>query len=259
MKKINIYTICLLTILFIFAHSAFAHDMWIEMRDYTPAKTDEITMTLAYGHHFPARDFMDNDRLEKIYMLSPDGTQLTVTPYSENEYKLEKPLGKEGTAMVVAMQKAGFSTKTTEGYQRGKSKKGLKNVIYCTYSAKFSKAIVNTGTPGGSVVMKKLGHELEIVPLADPGTLSQGDTMPILVLYKGEPVRSSFVYSTYLGFSTEKNTFAYTTKTDKEGKAAIKMIQSGVWLVTTSYEEKYPDAAECDNYKFSATMTFEVK
>jgi uncharacterized GH25 family protein len=220
---------------------------------------DEITMTLGYDHHLPARGFMDKKDLEEIYILDQEGKKLGIKGYSDVEFKGEKPLKKKGTYIIVAEKKGGFFTKTTEGYKRGHTKEGLKNVISCTYSAKYSKAVVNVGEAGGSTFSKVLGQDLEIVPLKDPGTLAQGDYLPIKIMFKGKPLSSSQVFATYVGFSTEKNTFAYVTKTDKMGKAKIKMLQSGVWLVTTSHTEHYPDPKKCDKYKFSSTLTFEIK
>ena len=238
---------------------ACAHDMWLEVRDYTPQTGEDITLTLAYDHYFPTRGFMDKENLEEIYILDQEGNKITIESYTDVEFKGDKPLRKEGTYVIAAKKKGGFFTKTTEGYKRGQSKKGLKNVIKCTYSAKYSKAIVNVGKAGGKTFSKVLGHDLEIVPLADPGALVQGDYLPIKVLLKGQPLTSNHVFATYMGFSTEKNTFAYATKTNKEGIAKIKMLQSGVWLLTTSYTEHYPDPAECDQYKFSSTLTFEIR
>ncbi|MBC8433035.1 MAG: DUF4198 domain-containing protein [Desulfobacterales bacterium] len=238
---------------------ACAHNLWLEVRDYTPQVGENISLRLAYDHYFPTREFMDKENLEEIYVLDPEGNKITIKAHSDVEFKGDKPLKEEGTYVIVAEKKGGFFTKTTEGYQRGRTKKGLKNVIQCTYSAKHSKAIVNVGKAGGKTFSKILGHDLEIVPLADPGALAQGDYLPIKVMFKGQPLSSNHVFATHMGFSTEKNTFAYATKTDKKGVANIKMLQSGVWLITTSHTEHYPDPAECDQYKFSSTLTFEIR
>jgi len=258
-KRFGFLVISLTLVLGATCYQAGAHDMWLEVRDYTPQVGEEITLTLAYGHHFPARGFMAEEDLDEIYMLDPEGKKIGIKSFSEVEFKGEKSLKKEGTYLIVAKKKGGFSTKTTEGYKRGQSKKGLNNVITCTYSAKYSKAIVNVGKAGDKTFSKALGHELEIIPLADPGNLQEGDYLPIKVMFKGKPLSSTHVFGTYLGFSTEKNTFAYTTKTSKEGIAKIKMLKSGAWLITTSHIEDYPDPKECDQYKFGSALTFEVK
>jgi len=258
-KQLSVLVFFLTLILGVSCNQAGAHDMWLEVRDYTPQVGEEISLTLGYGHYLPAREFMDKENLEEIYVLDQEGNKTDIKDYSDVEFKVEKPLKNKGTCLIVVKKKGGFFTKTTEGYKRGQTKKGLKNVIKCTYSAKYSKAIVNVGKVSGKTFSKVLGHDLEIVPLADPGALAQDDYLPIKVMFKGQPLSSNHVFATYMGFSTEKNTFAYATKTDKKGIAKIRMLQSGVWLITTSHTEHYPDPGECDQYKFSSTLTFEIR
>jgi uncharacterized GH25 family protein len=241
------------------AAPVLAHDMWIDVRDYTPAPGEVVTMTLAYGHYLPAREFLPKEYLDEIYLLDPNGNRLEIQGCSDVEFKTQKVLAQEGTYLVVATQKGRFWTKTTDGYQPGKSKKGLKNVIGCTYSAKFSKAIVNVGARPGDLLAKPLGHELEIVPLADPGTLRSGDMLPVKVLFRNKPLSGAQVLATYVGFSREKNTFAYATKTDAAGTAGIRVATAGAWLVAVHHKDDYPDPAECDQYSFAATLTFETQ
>lgn len=258
-EQLGVLGLYLTLVLGVTCRQAIAHDMWLDVRDYTPGVGEEITLTLAYGHHFPARGFMAKEDLEEIYMLDRKGKRIGIKGYSEVEFKGEKPLKQEGTYMVVAKRKGGFFTKTTEGWQRGHSKEGLKNVIECTYSDKYSKAIVNVGREGGKTFSTVLGHDLEIIPLADPGDLVEGDYLPVKVTFKGKPLAYIPVYATYLGFSTEKNAFAYTTKTTPEGTAKIRILKSAVWLITASHIEDYPNPKECDQYKFASSLTFEVK
>jgi len=37
------------------------------------------------------------------------------------------------------------------------------------------------------------------------------------------------------------------------------MLKSGVWLIKAGHTVPYPDPEECDQYSYSATLTFEVK
>jgi len=258
-RQMGFIGLCIILILGAACYQADAHDFWLEVRDYTPEIGEVITLTLGYGHYLPSREFMPNKDLEEIYMLDKKGRKTGFNRYSDVEFRGEKPFKEEGTYLVVGKRKGGFFTKSTEGWKKGYSKKGLKNVIKCTYSEKYAKAIVNVGRPGGKVFSKMLGHDLEIIPLANPGDLTEGDYLPVRIIFKGKPLPYTPVYATYMGFSTEKNAFAYTTKTTPDGIAKIKILKSGVWLVRTDHEEAYPDSKECDHYKFAATLTFEVK
>ncbi|MDL1979107.1 MAG: DUF4198 domain-containing protein [Deltaproteobacteria bacterium] len=258
-KQLGLLVFCFTLVLGVTCYQASAHDLWLEVRDYTPEMGEDITLTLGYGHYLPAREFMTHVDLEEIYMLDNKGKRRGISRYSDVEFKGEKPLEEEGTYLVVAEKKGGFFTNTTKGYKRGQSKKGLKNVIECSYSKKYAKGIVNVGKGEGKTFSKALGHELEIIPLENPGNLTEKDYLPVKVTLKGEPVPYNHVFATYSGFSTEKNTFAYATKTNKDGIAKIKILKSGVWLVATYYKDAYPDPEECDQHNFASSLTFEVK
>jgi len=257
-KLFGLWSLFLVLVLGVNVFSAGAHDFWIEVNDYTPKVGEDIALTLGYGHYLPSREFMPKDSLEEIYLLDENAKKTGFKQYSEVELKEEKPLNRDVTCLIVAKKKGGFFTKTTEGYQRGKTKKGLKNVLKCSYSEKFSKAVVNVGKGGGNIFSRVLGQEIELVPLENPGDLREGDYLNVKVLFKGKPMEHQMVYGTYMGFSTEKNVFAYTTSTDQQGIARIKMLKSGVWFLATKIKEAYPDPEVCDQYSLSATMTFEV-
>ncbi|MDA8139964.1 MAG: DUF4198 domain-containing protein [Desulfobacteraceae bacterium] len=258
-QKCTLTIILMLLFGFCWARAAAAHDMWIEVRDYTPAPGEEITMTLTYDHHLPGREFLSKEYLHEIYMLRPDGSRTPIQSYSEVEYKAEAAPAGTGTHLIVATQKGRFWTKTTEGYQSGKSKKEVKEPIACTYSAKSAKAIINIGAPAGTVPSKPLGHDLEIVSLADPGGLRAGDFLPVKVLFKGQPLSGADVVATYVGFSREKNTFAYATKSGADGVAKIRIATPGAWLVAAHQKEPYPDPKVCDESSFAAILTFEIQ
>ena len=259
-KKMVVLVLGMILILGLFCIQASAHDMWLNMRHYSSESGKPAHLTIGYGHYFagPGGEFMPSEYLDRFYLIDPDGSELKVKSNNEVEYQSEKTLDKTGTYLVVASKKGGFSTKTTEGYKRGRSKKGLKNVISCTYSEKHAKAIVNIGNGSGNVFSGSLGHKLEIVPLKDPSNLSEGDYMPIKVTFEDKPLRTPVV-ATYAGFSTEKGVFAYATKTNKEGMAKVKIIKSGIWLVIVKHKVPYPDPEECDTISCSSALTFEVK
>ncbi|NJL58947.1 MAG: DUF4198 domain-containing protein [Desulfobacteraceae bacterium] len=134
----------------------------------------------------------------------------------------------------------------------------MKDAIECRFSEKYAKSLFTVGTAGGHAFSKVLGHTMEIVPLNDPATLKEGDELSVKVLLEGKPA-STYIYGTYAGFSKEANTFGYTTRTDKDGVAKIRLIRSGTWLLVVKQEMPYPDTAECDKKSCAATLTFQIK
>lgn len=233
-----------------FGTAAQAHDTWVSLDPYHVEKNTGTTAVVVSSHHFPApaKDILAPERLEKVFFVTPASRQIASgTAFTEN-----------GTYLAVAIPVNGFATKTPDGYQRGKNKKEVDNAILCTSSLKFAKAVFTVGEAGGQAYSKPLGHAMEIIPLQDPAGLKTGDVLPVKVLMEGKPVRL-FVFGTYSGFTESDNTFAYTTATDKEGIARIKIIHDGTWLLIAKHEIPYPDTAECDMQRWAATLTFKVK
>lgn len=256
-KKLAVLGFSLVLTLGALCYQVRAHPLWLTISDYTPEMGETVRLTLGYGHFFPARKFMPQEYLDKIYMIDPNGKELEIKPISEVEFQVEKPLRESGTYLAIAKKKGGFFTRTTEGYKR-QSKKGLKNVVRCFWSEMYAKAIVNVGE-GSRSPFKVIGHPLEILPLKDPADLKEGDYLPVKVLFKDEPLDWTPVHATYAGFSAKKEVFAYTTRTNKKGIAEIKILKSGIWLIKVDHKVPYPNPEECDEYYYCATLTFEVK
>jgi uncharacterized GH25 family protein len=239
---------------------AWSHDLWVVMEKYQLGKGAIPAMDIFSSHQFPAKaeDFLPADRFEKAMIVTPSGQQVSTVIKKEGVYGPEAGMTEEGTYLAVAIPVNGFSTKTTEGYQRGKSKKEVSNVIECSYSKKYAKSVFTVGRPSGDVFAKPLGHAMEIIPQKDPSLVKSGEVLPVKVLLDGKPART-YVYGTYAGFSEAPNTFAYTTRTNKEGIAEIKMLHSGAWVLIVKEVQPYADATECDKQTLAASLTFEIQ
>ena len=149
-KRLAMLGLSLALMLGVFSIPAGAHFMWINAGDYTPPTERPVKFTIGWGHAFasPVGNVMyKQGGLDKIYLLDPDGNKLRIKPINEIQFKVETPLKKAGAYLAVATRKEGFSTKTTEGHKR-QSKKGLKDVIQCSYSGMYAKAIVDVEKGG---------------------------------------------------------------------------------------------------------------
>ena len=259
-KQTAFFTIGLVISTIIFASQSMAHDLWATMDSYQMAQNKIASATVYSSHHFPApvADIIPPERMEQFLFVSPDGQQTVATSNGKGVYDSKAVFAKAGTYLAMALPVNGFATKTPEGYQRGKSRKDVKNPITCSHSQKFAKAVFSVGKPGGDAYSKPLGHAMEIIPLKDPSLLKTGGVLPVKVLLEGKPFRT-FVYGTYVGFSENPDTFAYTTRADKDGLAEIKIVQDGVWVLIAKAEENYPDASECDKQRWAASLTFKVQ
>lgn len=238
---------------------AGAHFMWINMEKYSPSTQDTVHLNIGFGHQFGnlvGNVLREADRMDEIVILGGNSEKIAVQAINETDYEVEKSLKQSGGYLVLAKTKEGFFTKTTEGYQR-QNKKGLKNVLQCSYSGGYAKALINTGNGRTDVFSKPVGHILEIVPGENPTELKTGDRLSLKVLYERKPLKTE-LYATYLGFSSE-GAWAYVANTNAEGTGQIKILSPGIWLVKVNHKLPFSDLEECDQYSYTATLTFEVK
>lgn len=246
----------------IVSSNAYAHDLWVSVDNYNPRVNEEITISLEWGHLFPGGGSIEVDRIERMYLISPDGKEIPLEIKAEGEKELVAPvkmkLEKAGTYLVVVEKKSYFATLTTEGYKK-QSKKGLKGIIWSYWVESCpAKAIINVGVASSNSFQKENNQRYQAIPLDDPANLKEGDYLHVKVTLDGKPY-STIVYSTYAGFSSENDTFAYTTRTNKDGIAKIRILKPGIWLIKAHDEIPYPDSKETDNYYFTSTLTFEIK
>jgi len=242
-------------IILLFASIVYAHDLWLNAKNYFPKPGEVVTIELGWGHRFPTDEVIKEGWLESIYAISPKGENISLKKLDPTHFSFIPQI--PGIYFVAAQIKPGFLTKTTEGYKL-QTKKGLKNIITCFHYDKRAKAIIQVGNKGDGM-SQKVGHPLKLIPLKAPAQLKEGDTFPLKVIFRGKPLSKTYLFATYAGFSEKKNTFAYTTMTDEKGVGSIKILKKGKWMVKVEHKLPYPDKEECDEYLYGATLTFEVR
>ncbi|SLM29689.1 conserved exported hypothetical protein [Desulfamplus magnetovallimortis] len=258
MKKKKCIVLFIILLCAILSSPVFAHYASITMENYNPMPGEETTIFIGWGHKFPGdgamrREAYDNTKLE---IIDPDGIKSAIDVIPEEE-KGNKPIkikfSKAGIHTVVLTQK-NFSTKTTKGYKYLPKNK-LENVIHSRWSETVSKAFVNVSNDQKELTEKDIKDRFQIIPMINPSQVDKGEMLPVKVTLDGKPWRG-MVFATYSGFSDMADTFAYTTKTDKDGIAKIQLVEKGVWLVKADHSYPYENQDEADEYAFKATMTF---
>lgn len=249
------FAVACLTMLLLCAGEARAHYPWIEMADSAPGAKKPMRIRIGWGHTFPAQDFLGGEDLEEIFLLSPTGAKIALQPSAATEFTAPDGL-EDNTCLVAAQRKASFYTKTVDGGKR-QSKKGLDNVIKCSWSTMSMKGVVTAGA-GNGAVDRAVGHPLEIIPLANPARLKVGDTLPIRVLFRGKPY-SGEIAALYRTLADNKETPAAPFTTDGDGWGSLRIASPGVWLLKAQHELPFARPAECDVESYVATLTFTIK
>jgi uncharacterized GH25 family protein len=192
--------------------------------------------------------------LNEVYAMDSKSTRIPIKQVSPTEFEFVPTA--QGCYVILANIYPGFLSKTTEGYKL-QPKIDLESVVSCFRYDIRAKAM-NVGNKG-KMPDQPVGDPLEIISLKHGRYLKQGEALPVKVIYDGKALASIDVRATYAGFSDQPNTFALSTKTDKNGTARIKLLEKGNWLVNVMYEVPYPDKEECDNYRYNYSFTFVIQ
>ena len=244
-----------LAMILLCAGEARAHYPWVEVGDSASGAKNGPQIRIGWGHSFPSENFLSGDDLEELFLLSPTGARIAMQPKTATEFAIQKRLA-DGTYLVAAQRKVSFYTKTIDGGKR-QSKKGLDNVLKCSWSTMSMKGVVTVGA-GKGAVDQLVGHPLEIIPLANPAQLKVGDMLPVRVLFRGKPY-SGEIAVVYHTLAEKKETPTDPFTTDADGRGSLRIASPGVWLLKVQHELPFARPEECDVESYVATLTFAIR
>lgn len=238
------------SVLALAATSAHAHYPWVSPDDFTVAN-DSLTFHIGWGHVFPVDGQLANDRIREVMLTNANGDRLLVDTASGTEFTVDTLPG-DGPFMLTMTQTRSPYSQTRSGGKPG-SRATLDNVLSCNQSVNAGKALLG----GGAVLDQPVHHPLEIIPLADPSTLSVGDTFPIQVLWHDVPYQGDVAatYGTHGGGSGE---YPVQVTTDANGMAEVPLDQADEWMFKVTATSDFYDQTVCDTNGYLATLTFEI-
>ena len=254
--KTKIVLSVLLVILF--ASTALAHDFWTGAQ---PAQNDQpLTVILGFGHNFPVGEEIKAEQIGPRYNpLRLIGSSGDVTLKNGPEVKLfhtEQPLPK-GVYLTLASTVPSFRSATPNG-SVAKPKNEVPGATGCRFSSSFAKGVLNIdGATDAALIVKPVGHDLEIVPQVNPATVKVGQKLPVKILLKGRPLPGARLEAYFAGFSDE-DSYAFVGHSDQQGLINIIPLKSGQWLAKVSESRPYPETGKCDTENFNASLTFTI-
>lgn len=130
--------------------------------------------------------------------------------------------------------------------------------------AKYAKTIVEVGTGGPRSFARAASHPLEFIPLSDPSGLRLGDTLPVRLVYRGQPLAGAHVHAGYAAAGALSDTAAARDAarndralvTDSVGVVRIVVAAEGIWNVRTLYIVPAPRGSGADWDVHWATLVF---
>jgi uncharacterized GH25 family protein len=235
--------------------SVHAHDLWLTPEGGSNARR----VVVNYGH---PRDRPPTAADKILDLVAITGDQrvslldgLALVSVRGAPVVQSRTFADAGRTLLAARYDNGYWVKISDNLYRNVSKRMAPNAIDSLWSAKFAKSVTGAGAPWNTV----LGHELELVPLADPATVRPRENLRVRVLFRGQPLAGAEVERGD-GLTPFKEGELPRFKTDAEGVATIPLPKAGPVLLAIDHRvapSETPALAAADLY--NATFWFAVR
>jgi uncharacterized GH25 family protein len=238
-----------------------AHNLWLNPDNHFPAVGDTVTIGIGWGHTYGAdrtHEAVREDRVAEIWALDPEGRTLSLDALAGPAFRLT--ISKEGVYLIAARIKPGVFTTTPEG-RKWADRKGVENPIKCTAFQIEAKTILVAGGADRNLE-RDTGLPLELMPLINPAHLTAGAELPVRVLFRGEPLAGIPVRAVFAGYAEtapKDKPYAVEAVTDAKGQATLPLDRAACWLINLSHTIPHPEPERCDDDRYSATFTLQVR
>lgn len=226
-----------------------AHFSWLSAH----LVEDRLQLVAQFGHHLAPERTLPVERIDSAVVFNPGGQR---TPTVRTEQSLSAPVGEAGTYVLSAQLQPRFWSRTTQG-GRNASRLEYPDAFSCRASIDVVTTLVNTGGSIGNVA-QAAGHDFELIAQQDPSQLSAGETLEVLILFRGRPWQGR-LQGTWQGHAPDSDDdYPLSVDTNADGIAQLTLTQRGGWLLWANTREPYADPEICDEQAWNATLSFDA-
>ena len=259
--RIRIGVLCGLVL--VVSSVASAHDFWIEPGTFRPQSGEHVAISLRVGEPFDGIEVARRTSRLKRFVLVHHGEAQVTGREGALPAGIVRPSGK-GLQVIALESHPSFHRMKPARFAAYLEHEGLDSVsarfdaegtqgLVAERFKRCARSLVHVGDSGeGSD--RAVGLPLVLVAEVNPYTLGIGAELPMVLLYRGQPLSDAAVVAT----PASAPDHPVQGRTDGQGRFTLRVESSGAWLVTAIHmiESESPDA---DWDSFWASLTFEIQ
>ncbi len=267
----RIVSLAMVVLLALLADSAAAHDYWLSPQTYRPRVGKPVPVRLLVGDKFVSEVErpLQKPRTVRFRLLDARGKSTDLLAVGRDGQKplVQLNLKHRGAHLLALERDWAVIEMTGEKFHKYLEHEGLNNVIRLREAAgeakqpareryrRYLKTLLLGDGVGGDIWSQRLGHKLEILPLADPSAVKPGKSLAARILFQSRPLAGAQVAA--FGRRGKQITIV-TARTDKKGRVKLKIDHSGEWIVRLVHMRRCSEPKEADWESFWAALTFGV-
>ena len=243
-----------------------AHDMWIEPTSYRPELGRIMGLRLRVGQDFLGDPLPRvSSLIEKFVVTDGDGEKTVVGRDGADPAGLLFP-SKPGLVLVGYHSKPSPVVLTPQKFNQYLSEEGLDSIAALRAKrgqsdaeareqfVRCAKTLVLAGPALESQGDRVLGFRLELVAERNPYLLKSGESLPLRVIYRGQPIVDVLV----IGINQRDPMTKVSARSDKAGRVQLRLPATGAWLIKAVHMIPAAGATDHEWDSFWASLTFEL-
>lgn len=222
---------------------ALAHEFWLEPQQYIFSRTDEINIRFKAGEAFTGDNWKGNrEKVSELKLYYADIVDDLNDALSDEEGdSLQFSIHEEGTAMVTFNNTNSFIELEAEKFNAYLLEDGLQTAIDYRkqhnetdsigreFYQRSVKTIVQVGALKTDVYKKQTTLPVDIIPLSHPYKLSNGDTLKVKVLFRGEALINAKLRTWHKLLGKVRDT---SFVSNEKGEISFPVSTTGEWMVS---------------------------
>lgn len=248
---------------------AAAHDFWIEPSAFRAPAGVPVSLRLRVGERFVGDPVpRDETMIERFVAVGASGEARVVGRDGADPAGVVA-LGSPGlwmvgyasrpTSIVIEAGKfeAYLASEGLEPISRLRAARGESAAPAHERFSRCAKSLLLAGEPPADPagIVTPLGFTFEIVPEGNPYEVRPGEELAVRVLFDGAPYAGALVTALDQGRPDASGAI----RTDRDGRARVRLAAPGVWLVKAVHMESLPPGGSDQYESYWASLTFEVR
>ncbi|MEQ1883834.1 MAG: DUF4198 domain-containing protein [Bryobacteraceae bacterium] len=256
------------------AASAMGHDLYLLPETFVAAKSYPVLFELHNGDSFPDSELsVAVERLRDGTLHSASGSRMVDHLHVDGNRTLGSvSVPGDGNLILGIRTIPNFIQLEPDKFLAYLQEEGLSSVIEWRAKngesakpgrerySKYAKSLLLAGAPDG-YFSHAVGFPIEILLEKDPHILNLGQTLPVRVMYRGEPASGLQLEAAWAGPDGKRTQII--GRTGNDGRIAIPLTARGKWRLHTIKMEHLTDANRsnqpADWESFWASFTFEIQ
>ena len=246
--------------------AAAAHEFWLLPDSFAPAVGQRVAVRVFVGDGFEhGEPYPRNPRHIRSFWL--EGERATPIEGASGD----EPAGSfiaatSGAQMIGYRSNASNISLAAEPFESYLVKEGLEHVLRLRAQAgetldegreafsRCAKSLIRVGNGPTDGYDRPLGLDLEIVPTGSPFGLEAGSTLPVLVLWQGEPLAGAQIRA----FAEGHPDRTFEVRTGDDGTTTLTLDPAGTWMLSVVHMERAAPGSDVDWQSTWSSLTFRI-